>query len=248
KPGQMAWSPDGERLAFIGSANINDPAAGRLYVADDDGGAPQNVLPELLGHVTSIEWLDEGTISYVAAVGAETLYGAVEADGSLDRVVIPSGAVVFRQASANAGGDVVALVGETPEHPPEVYLWTQDERLPERVTDSNPWLAAVPLAPQEVISYEARDGLVVEGMLIHPLNGEAPAPTIVVVHGGPESHYSNGWLTNYSTPGQMAAARGYAVFYPNYRGSTGRGVEYSTLSQADPAGAEFDVVVDGSDH
>jgi dipeptidyl aminopeptidase/acylaminoacyl peptidase len=39
-----------------------------------------------------------------------------------------------------------------------------------------------------------------------------------------------------------------AVFYPNYRGSTGRGVEFSKLSQADPAGLEFDDVVDGVDY
>ncbi|HLT48063.1 MAG TPA: S9 family peptidase [Rubricoccaceae bacterium] len=248
KLGPMAWSPDGERLAFIGSANVNDPQQGRLYVVGDEGGAPRDVLPDLEGHVIGIAWLDEETIGYVAAVGVETVYGAVEAGGGEDRVFIPPGSVVFESASANAGGDVVALVGHTPEHPAEVYLWTQDDREPRRLTNVNPWLEAIQLAPQEVITYEARDGLEIQGMLIRPLSGEAPAPLIVVVHGGPESHYANGWLTNYSTPGQMAAAEGYAVFYPNYRGSTGRGVAFSTLSQGDPAGAEFDDVIDGIDH
>src|SRR5690606_12470890 len=67
-------------------------------------------------------------------------------------------------------------------------------------------------------------------------------------HGGPESHYKNGWLTGYSSFGQLAAARGFAVFYPNYRGSTGRGVAFSKLSQGDPAGLEFDDLVDAVDH
>jgi dipeptidyl aminopeptidase/acylaminoacyl peptidase len=121
---------------------------------------------------------------------------------------------------------------------------------PRRVTDSNPWLAGMRLAPQEVVKYKARDGLELEGLLIRPLD-EAKGqryPMILVVHGGPESHYSNGWLTGYSNPGQMAAARGFAVFYPNYRGSTGRGVEFSKLSQGDPAGKEFDDCVDAVDH
>jgi dipeptidyl aminopeptidase/acylaminoacyl peptidase len=39
-----------------------------------------------------------------------------------------------------------------------------------------------------------------------------------------------------------------AVFYPNYRGSTGRGVEFSKLDHGDPAGKEFDDIVDGVDH
>jgi dipeptidyl aminopeptidase/acylaminoacyl peptidase len=68
------------------------------------------------------------------------------------------------------------------------------------------------------------------------------------VHGGPESRESNGWITSYSRPGQVAAARGFAVFYPNYRGSTGRGVEFSMMGQADAAGAEFNDLVDGIDH
>jgi dipeptidyl aminopeptidase/acylaminoacyl peptidase len=71
---------------------------------------------------------------------------------------------------------------------------------------------------------------------------------IVSVHGGPESHLRNGWLTYYSYPGQVGAAEGFAVFYPNYRGSTGRGVKFSKLGQADYAGKEFDDILDGIDH
>jgi dipeptidyl aminopeptidase/acylaminoacyl peptidase len=68
------------------------------------------------------------------------------------------------------------------------------------------------------------------------------------VHGGPEAHDRNGWVTSYSDLGQVGAARGFAVFHPNYRGSTGRGVEFSKLSQGDPAGKEFDDLVDAVDH
>jgi dipeptidyl aminopeptidase/acylaminoacyl peptidase len=70
----------------------------------------------------------------------------------------------------------------------------------------------------------------------------------LLVHGGPEAHEQNGWQTSYSKPGQVAAARGFAVFHPNYRGSTGRGVEFAKLSQGDPAGKEFDDLVDAVDH
>jgi dipeptidyl aminopeptidase/acylaminoacyl peptidase len=70
----------------------------------------------------------------------------------------------------------------------------------------------------------------------------------MAVHGGPESHVPDGWVTRYSYPGQVAAARGFAIFYPNYRGSTGRGVAFSKMGQADAAGKEFDDLVDGVDH
>jgi dipeptidyl aminopeptidase/acylaminoacyl peptidase len=100
------------------------------------------------------------------------------------------------------------------------------------------------------VHFKARDGLELEGLLIRPRGDGAGsrAPLIVSVHGGPESHHRNGWLTGYAEPGQVAAARGFAVFYPNYRGSTGRGVAFSKLGQNDPAGKEFDDVVDAVDH
>lgn len=112
-------------------------------------------------------------------------------------------------------------------------------------------MASRKLGKQEVITYKTRDGQYeIDGMLIYPVNYQAGTrvPVITVVHGGPEAHYSNGWLTAYSMPGQMAAARGYAVFYPNYRGSTGRGTAFTYSSQGDMAGKEFDDIVDGIDY
>jgi dipeptidyl aminopeptidase/acylaminoacyl peptidase len=90
----------------------------------------------------------------------------------------------------------------------------------------------------------------IEGVLVRPLD-EKPGqryPLILTVHGGPEAHDRNGWVTSYSNAGQVAAGRGFAVFHPNYRGSTGRGVAFSKLGQGDPAGKEFDDLVDAVDH
>jgi dipeptidyl aminopeptidase/acylaminoacyl peptidase len=119
-----------------------------------------------------------------------------------------------------------------------------------RLTHHNTWLSEVRLASQEPVRYVARDGLELDGILIRPLNEEPGRryPLILSVHGGPEAHESNGWKTSYARPGQVAAARGFAVFYPNYRGSTGRGVDFSKLGQADYAGKEFDDLVDAVRH
>src|SRR5690606_8713222 len=147
------------------------------------------------------------------------------------------------------GGDI-ALVGSTPAHPSEAFLLPAGTDSPQKLTDSNPWLKDVRLARQEVIRYAARDGLEIEGLLVHPLErrGNARVPLIVVVHGGPESHYSNGWLTSYAQPLHHAAAQGYAVFLPNYRSSTGRGVEFSNNGFGRPVIEEYDEVAVGVDH
>ena len=77
--------------------------------------------------------------------------------------------------------------------------------------------------------------------------GEGPFPVVIDIHGGPESAYHNGWVTSYGNWGQVAAARGYFVFMPNYRASSGRGVEFQKADHKDLAAAEFDDVIDGID-
>jgi len=247
KLGQVGFSPDGERVAFVSAESINDPKEGRLMVARASDGRFRDLLPGLEGHISSFQWRDDQTLGYVADEGVETRIGEVRVDGSDDRTLIEGGDVVFTSMSAPAGVETTAYIGQTTTHPMEVFVGS-GSRAPRRATDSNPWLASRKLAPQEVVEWTAADGLRLEGLLIQPLDGRRAAPTIVVVHGGPEAHQRNGWLTGYSSPGQVAAADGFAVFYPNYRASTGRGVEFSMLDHGDFAGREFDDIVDGVDY
>lgn len=250
KIGDVAWSPDGVHLAVIVAADANDPLEGRLMIAPAAGGELRNVLPAWdAGHVHAVGWRDAGTVLYLAYEGVGSLLGSVGRDGSGGRILTRFPDVVATALLVPRADARLTLVAESPRHPGELFAADDPER-PVRLTRSNPWLDEVAFGRQDVVRYKARDGLEIEGLLIRPV-GEQPGqryPLVVVAHGGPESHYTNGWLTGYSTPGQMAAGRGFAVFYPNYRGSTGRGVAFSKLSQGDPAGKEFDDIVDGVDY
>jgi len=250
KLGEIAWSPDGRHLATISAADLNDPHEGRLMVVPAAGGELRDLLPGFEGEVADVAWRDADTIVYVASKGVETMVGSVGRDGSGGRTLLGPGATIWDSISLPRTGAGTVLVAESASHPDEVFHWDGGSGAPRRLTDSNPWLAERDLAPQEVVTFRARDGLELQGILIRPLGAEAGRryPLILTVHGGPESHHTNGWLTAYSLPGQVAAARGFAVFYPNYRGSTGRGVAFSKLSQGDPAGKEFDDLVDAVDH
>ncbi len=249
KLGKVAWSPDGKHLAMISAADRNDPNAGRLMVGSTETGALRDVLPDYQGQVADIAWFDAGTVGFIGDEGTGTVVGKVGIDGS-NLSTMPTGDVVVTAISKSLDRRTFALVGQSPRHPAEVFLLESGDGRPRRLTDSNPWLAGMLFGDQEVVRYKARDGLEIEGVLIKP-PGMAPGakvPLILDVHGGPESHVKNGWLTAYSMPGQVAAARGMAVFLPNYRGSTGRGVAFSKLGQGDPAGKEFDDLVDAVDH
>ena len=249
KLGSFAFSPDGEKMAWIGGEDIHDPSEGRLYVASATGGEKRDLVPNYPGQVEDFRWLDAENIAWVGSRGVWTEQDTV----AIDEPATPSGAPprtpIVRSIDAHPGQPVAAVVADSPLHPPEVYLSRSGGQLM-RLTDSNPWLSGRRLARQDVVTYTARDGVELEAIAVYP-EGRVPrrgAPTVMVVHGGPEAHYANGWLDRYAAPAQAMAAEGYLLVYPNYRGSTGRGVEFSKASQNDYAGPEFDDVVDAKQH
>jgi dipeptidyl aminopeptidase/acylaminoacyl peptidase len=249
KLGQLAWSPDGRTIALVSSENLSDPAEGRLMVAPAAGGPLRDVVPGYDGHVQAIAWTDARTLRFLGGEWSETAIRDVGVDARTPSTVRAPGGPIFSSLDRAANG-AIALLGDSAAHPQEVFLLPRGAREPTRLTNSNPWIDSMRMAKQELVRYKARDGLELEGILIRPLD-EQPGrryPLILTVHGGPESRDTNGWRTSYANPGQVAAAQGFAVFHPNYRGSTGRGVAFSRLSQGDPAGREFDDLADAVDH
>ncbi len=239
KLGQVEWSPNGAKVAFVSGLDINDPREGHLMVADATSGKIEDLTKNLPGHVGHFAWTSNESLEALISYGTDIDRVRVSTGGRLQRLQTDD--IVYRHLSH--GGGKTAYLADSPAHPPELFVGQT------RVTRSNPWLSSKKLARQEVVSYQARDGLELEGIAIFPLEkSTGPGPMVLIVHGGPEAHYSNGWNSHYSTPGQVLAAQGYLVFYPNYRGSTGRGLEFSKTSQADPAGKEFDDLVDAVDH
>lgn len=250
KLGQIEWSPDGRHIALIAGVDKHDPREGHLMVASIDNPKTIDLLTDYPGHIWSFGWQDNDTIIYLGYRGVWSTLAGINIDGSGEKTILPVGKYTLYGMSLCSNGLKCALTGDSPRHPREVFAVNLEGGTPHRLTHSNPFLEEMRLAKQEVITFQARDGLELEGILIHPLHEQKGVryPLIMMVHGGPESHHLNGWLTRYSTPGQVAAAQDFACFYTNYRGSTGRGLAFSKLSQADPAGKEFDDLVDAIDH
>ncbi len=249
KLGEFAWSPDGQHVAMVAAGDIHDPTAGRLMLAPAGGGAPVELRPGLEGDAAHFEWQTPDSLLAVYSYGVWTAFEKLDTKGGA-KTLLATGGPILSSVSLSADGLNAAFVANTPTHASEVFTMSHGDAAPKRQSDSNPWLASTRLAPQEVVKFKARDGLEIEGLLVRPLDekkGERH-PLVLYVHGGPESHHSNGWLTNYGDPAQTAAARGFAVMHTNYRGSTGRGMAFAKSSQGDAGGKEFDDLIDAIDH
>jgi dipeptidyl aminopeptidase/acylaminoacyl peptidase len=98
------------------------------------------------------------------------------------------------------------------------------------------------IAP-EFYKYKSFDGLEIEAALLKPAgyDGKSKLPTIVLVHGGPTGN----WRDAVDIWGQLLVARGYAVLYPNVRGSVGYGQKFMEMNRADWGGGDFKDVMAG---
>lgn len=248
KLGGMAWSPDGKNLAYISAADRRDPHAGVLFVHDLARGQSRALTAKFRGMVHTLEWTSPRALRSTVSVGVQTRLMDIDATSGAMQNVKGGEEIAFRAYADQ--GDRHLVAASTGRHPAEVYAFDEETGTTVRLTNHNPQLDEVRLGQQSVLKFKARDGLEIEGLLIHPVNHDpgTRAPLIIVAHGGPESHFSNGWITRYSEWGQMLAARGYFVWYPNYRASTGYGVDFAKADHGDPMGAEFEDHLDAIKH
>jgi dipeptidyl aminopeptidase/acylaminoacyl peptidase len=248
KLGNYAFSPGGDKLAYTAALNINDHQISQALVVDLSSKKVSNLTPEdFRGHIGWVNWKDDNYLIYHAGEGAYPTLSVVPVAGG-PRKVILNGAdqgVIFGHPYFSPDFKNFIFNGSTPTDKNNLYSWDGKNDL-EQVSFQNPLLIERALGKQEVIRYMARDGQEIEGIIIHPVEYKKGQsyPLVLYIHGGPESHESNGWLSRYSNPGQVMAGKGYLVLYLNYRSSTGYGVDFAMEGFMDPAGKEFDDIAD----
>jgi dipeptidyl aminopeptidase/acylaminoacyl peptidase len=254
-PGKLTdivMSPDGRHIAFVAGVDVHDPVSGSLFLAEVPNTKSfdelKNYSVGFEGSVKNIRWKDNTTILFSAEEGVDITLSEQDINSNERKLLINHGQIVFSNFSYSSG--VVSFGGNSPRHPSELFTFNLSNSNFEKHTNLNSWLADMKLGKQEKIEYEARDGLRIEGVLIYPVDFEEGKryPLIVYAHGGPEAAEQNGWNTSYGKWGQIAAGKGYFVFHPNYRASSGRGVEFAKMDFGDLGAAEFDDVIDGIDY
>jgi dipeptidyl aminopeptidase/acylaminoacyl peptidase len=113
------------------------------------------------------------------------------------------------------------LVTSTSDRSPAVYrLFRASKNALEPIAASRPWIKSQDMAATDMVRIAARDGLDIPVYVTRPNGQKAPAPTVVLVHGGP---WVRGGEWSWRADAQFLASRGYVVVEPEFRGSTGYG-------------------------
>jgi dipeptidyl aminopeptidase/acylaminoacyl peptidase len=252
---EFAFSPDSRELAVVMPREWNEyfrSNVQRVFVRPAAGGEWAR-LPVDFDLEASLDfWSDDGTSIYFNGHDGvnRNVYSIDARTGRWSRVTDVEGVVA---ASFHRQSGTVVLTYEDPGTPPDLWVTSLDG-LGDRsrwvqVTDENPWVRARRLAEYETIHWTSEDGSEIEGILIHPLDYEPGRsyPLIAQIHGGPASAYVNSFGMGHGTYPHILSAHGYAVFQPNYRGSTGYGETFKTEISGNYFQRAFEDIMTGVD-
>ena len=242
--GNLTWSPDSKRLAFI--AAPSRVKSDRVWVANvagcsgdprsgSGGCVPENVLGTFKYEPNNISWDTDGNITMLAAIGGST--GIFRIDPNTKKLAqVVSGRRRINGVSGDAKDTKLAYVATDLTHPTELYVANADGSGERRLTSFNDkLLSEVAFSDAERFTFNSVGGLEIESWLMKPYGYEAGKkyPLVLYIHGGPHSAYGENWFDEF----QNLAAAGMYVLFTNPRGSSGYGADF-TFSTRGRWGAE----------
>ena len=251
---QIGWpsaSPSGKHVAIVealcsdrrlvaGEVRLIEAASGKINRVDTRG-----------VDITYTEWRSDRQLLLAGHRGFETVVGLYDETSDTFTEVwasrdLTTGGFYVTVSGLNATGACV-LVGESFLRAPEIAVIRDGEYRSVKSFDLGYADQAKVIDSAERVSWQAPDGLQIQGWLLQP-KGQGPHPLIMNIHGGPVWHWHPTWLGRRSAPVLMLLKRGYAVFFPNPRGSSGRGQDFARHVLGEMGGADTYDYLSGLDH
>ena len=247
-----AVSPDGQLIAFVGYEDrMRTYQLSRLQVMNLDGSEQSVLTGGLDRSVANPAWAADGSGLYFQySDKGNAKVGFVTMDGELETLAGDLGAS-YRGPSGRgsfsvAANGAFALNQTRPDSPGEVAVGAPGSAVRQITSLNEDLLAGKTLGETEEIWWDSSfDGAPIQGWIVKP-PGFDPSrryPFIIVIHGGPISHYGD----RFSAQLQLMAAAGYVVLYSNPRGSTSYGEKFGDLLYHNFPGEDYDDVMSGVD-
>ncbi len=178
-------------------------------------------LPDLDGDVTPVEWSADGNriLLLQTRLATQRLIVYEIASGKVTRLNHPGGvysySAPFVSVTAFSDNEILAIWQDS-THPPQVIALNSGTGRKARA------VLPVGIAPRgrrwKKVTFRSSDGEMIQGWLGLPA-GTGPFPTILHMHGGPETQTVEYYMPN----SQAWLDHGFAWLAINYRGSTGFG-------------------------
>ena len=252
------WSPQGDKIAFSGFVGSEYGTPTRLWTVQPNGRNMEclttGVLPTYADRGMSdvhtgaderVIWTSNGKalISLASHEGATKVRRVSVATGIAKDLVSGN----RRVTGMCIAGKRLVVVSGTMTQPFELYTApVAGGRLTQLTRHNEEFLHQVELAPATELRYACpTDNVRLQGWLMRPVgvSTRRKLPLIVLIHGGPHAMY--GYAPFHEM--QLMAARGYAVFFSNPRGSAGYDEHFATCTRANWGVADMPDIMAGVD-
>lgn len=237
------WSPDGRKLAFHTDLHgwfdigIYELASEEIVWITKCEGDSQ--LPVFQSNLTKKDSLFQ--LAYTQNKGAFNWIETFNDQG--ERKIDQIGKGIHSGIRFTSDLKRMVFTFSSPSQPPDLWMIDVEQGTSIQLTESLPEdLSNEEFMMPEEIHYMGMDGVEIPALLFRPK--DTPAPAVVIVHGGPNWHYSAEWdpvIAHF-------ASRGYAILAPNYRGSTGYGRDWQYAARFDLGGVDTRDVAAGAQY
>ncbi len=256
------WSPDGEKLSFIGHFFHHEGATlNKVWTVDIEKNEftcltdsvdleCSDVLISDMhwgGASPGAVWSKDGTeVYFLASEKGNTGIYCADVTGTVRQIT--GGDRHFYAFHYLPKTNEAAVAISDPVQIGDIYtLSFHDDRVnEERISQSNDEiLQRLELSSPESITYSGKDGLEIQGWMMRPagFRDDQSYPLILEIHGGPHMMYGNSFMHEF----QLLASKGYVVLYTNPRGSQGYGQEFVNGCRGDYGGGDYEDVMAGVD-
>ena len=227
------WSPDGKMIAYSSSSS-NQPftmyGQGTISIIPSTGGAARSMAGSLDRPVSNIRWTKDGQqLTFLVEDDRKQYVAKLNiANNIMERMA--EGEKSFSTIERSPNSEALVSCMSEPQLPTEIYAMENNRvRRLTHVQDS--FVNAIQFATVEGFTSTSKDGTKVSNILYRSstVSPGQKLPLILYIHGGPVSQDNY----EFDLTRQMLASSGYAVAGVNYRGSNGRGTNFTKAIYAD---------------
>jgi dipeptidyl aminopeptidase/acylaminoacyl peptidase len=248
--GNPVYSPDGKYIAYHAQLTAEyESDRWRVMLYDRQSGKNENLSDGFDRSANELAWSPDSKTIYFTAENEtqQPVYAMAARAGAQPKQII---ADAYNTAiSFSADGKTLVFERTSLVMPAEVFAASSNGSNVRQLTHQNDSiLAALEMNSPETFWFEGAEGTKVQAMLIRPPKFDAAKkyPLLVLLHGGPQTMWSNAW--GYRWNAQVFSAAGYVTLMINRRGSTGYGQKFTDEITNDWGGKAYVDVMNGMDY